>query len=280
MVWLGLAAASRSEPIEITGLVDFGGVRMAFVKIGDPGQPATLRPGERAGDVMLRDFNSKEGWAVFLQGTNESKLWLHYSSAISPTPALSSVQAASSRIRLSADGEGEISQLVVGQSRQESESAPGSVILQAPYNYSLPPDAPMTPWLRAYLDANQAPRTSDPGRPASNLQGGTAPKIAPTPIEAVSPVEPNIAANSPAAAPVVLSGNTGAAVESGPALASTPSENPAPDTSVPTSSTATPDAAGNSSIDAANALKAEGEFIRGFYGMQAFFAWDMTHRNR
>jgi hypothetical protein len=276
MVCLGLVATSRSEPIEITGLVDFGGVHMAFVMIGNPGQPATLHPGEKAGDVMLRDFNAREGWAVFMEGTNESKVWLHYS-ANTQMPAQSPLLPNQSRAQLPADPEGMPNPLTIGQMTEVSAALETKQVRD---NYALPPDAPMTPWLQSYLDTKQTPRVSDPGRQTSTQPGESAPKAAAPPSETASPTE-RVDVGSPSlAAATVLNGGGGMAANPNQPVIQAPTENSDPNPAAAPPSAATTDAAGQSAAAAAAALRAEGEYIRGFYGMQAFFAWDMAHRDR
>jgi hypothetical protein len=274
--WLGVAAASRSEEIEITGLVDFGNLRMAFVKVGDPGLQVTLSPGQSVRGVTLRDFNSKEGWALFLQGTNESKIWLHSYCTTSSVLVPGSGPPTAPQPQFAAGGEAAGQNLVDGESGEVQGAAHGLETARA--RYTVPPDAPMTPWLRAYLDAKQTPHAPETGSQAPVASGEAVPKSPATPVVSFAPSE-SISVGNPSADTASPLGIGGGMVSEPGTPASLPSPNPALNASEAVSP-AEPVAAAISPVSAADALEAEGEMIRGFYGVQAFFAWDMAHRNR
>src|SRR5438105_3886267 len=77
--------------VELTGLVDMGSCRMACVRLKANSELLSLRTGERAGDLIFEEMDSRAGWAEFRQGTNQVRIWLHsYCASAAATPVESS----------------------------------------------------------------------------------------------------------------------------------------------------------------------------------------------
>src|SRR5437660_3571160 len=68
-----------------------GSCRMACVRLKANSELLSLRTGERAGDLIFEEMDSKAGWAEFRQGTNQVRIWLHsYCASAAATPVESS----------------------------------------------------------------------------------------------------------------------------------------------------------------------------------------------
>jgi hypothetical protein len=283
--------------IVLTGLLDIGPARAACLKVD--GNSLVLHPGETASGLVLRELNAKAGWAVVFDGASEIKVWVS-NAIVGSVDAAAPVQTGRSYARQSEPGSPSESAApeVSDLGGVRSGSSEGAA------RFSVPPGGYTNPWLEAYLGMDKKRAPAVPAQPpAPRPEDPNRPPVSPPPDANRSPASQPEDVNRP---PSSRPEDPNRQPISSPADANRPPSSPpedvpsAPPAAQPAQSTPTeqfvaenaPAPVSNSApvvevgaghrpiLPPENALDKEGEMIRGFYGMEAFLAWDLAHRDR
>jgi hypothetical protein len=243
-LWLFVACGSfcRGSDVELTGLVDLGTCRMACVRLEGNDLALTVRIGERAGDFILNDLDSRAGWAQFRRGTNEVRIWLREYCA---SPAVGSP-----------DGSRRVVKREQARIRSEQAAVPDLRVLSEALRADVPrqidPGALIAnPNL---LKAAEQPRGAIAGRPEnvslnSSIQGG-----------------PANSGSAPAASAGDQSTSTALIPNTSTTLYGSPAAGPG----------VTVDGTEGGTARSPGPVVSEADQMRGLYGAAAFLAWDIA----
>ena len=247
-----LALGGRTQAIpagsggaELTGLVEFGSVHLACVRLGQSGESLALHPGETASGITLKEMQVKEGWALFEQGTNQFRLRLaNYCASGGPQAVVADGQPAIRR---------QSRRIEAANSSLPGQDSPGAAQSVADNNGAPTQDKassnPMPPaWMLPYLA---------PGPVSQNNGGDSQAPVTPAHEPGPPPQSQSSAATAPAGLaasdlPVEVTNPAGAAASSG----------------VPATVT-------HASRQNAGQLSPEAEQVLMFGGRAAYMAWDI-----
>jgi hypothetical protein len=230
----------RGGEIELTGLVDMGSCRLACVKFEANG--LTVRPGERAGDFLFEEMDSRAGWAQFRRGTNQVRIWLHsYCASPVGTIPVQDTRTLKREQALIRSGQMVAQDFSSGGPSEGS----GSNIPEPADPYSLN-ESP-------YLLRAGADQRSPISRPTDNLGVSSSAQTA-VPNSTSAPMPATVEVSGPVAG------------HGGSTVAALPTANQG----------STPEGEGQSTVAASEPAVSEADQIRGLYGTAAFLAWDIA----
>lgn len=241
------AAFGAAPTVELTGLVDLGSLRAACLKVQPGDQSLTLQPGKTAAGITLKALDAKAGWALVEQGTNRLRLRLVNYCSSTPKNAPDSGPVPGPHLRrllALRKAQAEANSAWANPAGTRESFAPGRAAQEGATAEWRPSAV-----ARGGLAAARPRDYQQAGAGASSLVGQAAAQRLSAPGRS---------------AQLSFASGSGSLDPNDTALS---------DYSTPTAPPS------SQSGGVADSLKQQEEQVR-MYGIQAFLAWDMAHRNR